>query len=431
MRRVRLTSCCVVLCFAFNTPTSAADFPYWRGPARNDLVAEDSGYEAKAWPLKAPLWQTSVGEGSTSPVVIAGKLYVLGWGQDKDWLHALDAATGKPIWKQSYPAPRYARHAAGDEGLYSGHTATPEYDAATKFLYTLGSDGELRCWNIAKEGELVWRKNLYDDYKMPQRPKIKRSGLRDYGYTTSPLVVGEWLVVEVGGDKGTVMAFDKRTGKELWDSEHKGLAGHTGSVVPITIDSTPCLAVLTLRELLVLRIDKAQLGKTVATFPWETDWANNIQTPTVYGDSLLFGSYHTFHALARVQISLKDGAKKLWQADVASYIGSPIVRKDRVYLGGPALHCLNGQTGKLLWEGGAYDNGASLLLTKDERLIALGSNGTLALIESCQRSPDKYTELASSPKQFPTDAWCHVVLANGQLYGKDRNGLLKCYRLAN
>jgi outer membrane protein assembly factor BamB len=189
------------------------------------------------------------------------------------------------------------------------------------------------------------------------------------------------------------------------------------------------VAVLTLSELLVMRLDGENRGKTVATFPWGTEWANNILTPTICGDSLLISAWHTHHAIARVRISLKEGAKQVWKSDYASHTGSPIVHKDRVYLAGEKLVCLNASDGKLVWEGGKFKDGGSLLLTKDERLIALGSNGSLALIEAATRSPGEYRELARHDEVFHTDAWSHVVLANGRLYGKDRSGHLKCFKL--
>jgi hypothetical protein len=241
-------------------------------------------------------------------------------------------------------------------------------------------------------------------------------------------VYNDWLLIEVGGERGTVMAFDKRTGRELWGSQHHGLAGHTGGLVPLTVEQVPCVAVLTLRELVVVRVDQEHLGETVATFPWETDWANNILTPTVCGEGLLVSAYHTHHALARVRVTLR-GAEKVWQVEQASSVGSPVVVGERIYFGGQQLYCLAADSGQLLWEGGEYGDGASLLFTKDQRLIALGSKGRLALIESAARSPAKYQELAAHERLFRTDAWPHVVLADGHLYAKDRAGNLRGYRL--
>lgn len=418
----------VLLVAAAGSSALGEDFPHWRGMRRNDTVAEDSGWAAKKWPLGEPAWRRGAGEGATSPIVVGGKVYVLGWYANRDTLQALDLTSGKVLWQQSYDSPRFARYAEGDQGLYAGPTATPSFDADTGYVYTLSSDGELRAWDTTNEGKLVWRKNLYDEYQMPQRPRIRRSGLRDYGYTLSPLVYNDWLVLEVGGNKGTVVAFDKRTGKELWSSEHRGLAGHTGGIVPLEVEGVPCLAVLTLKELLVLRVDDAHRGRTVATFPWETEWANNLLTPTIYQDSLLISAHHTHHAIVRVRLTLK-GAQEVWKAPQASHVGSPVVHGDKIYFGGAALYCLDGATGKLLWDGGKFADGASLLLTKDERIIALGSNGTLALIESARRSPDRYTALAVHEGLFSTDAWPHVVLSDGHLLAKDRSGELKCWKI--
>jgi outer membrane protein assembly factor BamB len=411
------------------TTLFADDFPHWRGRTRDDHVAEDSGFDGQVWPLKKPLWEARVGEGSTSPIVVAGQVHVLGWHGERDTLHCLDATNGKSLWTQSYAAPRYARHATGDEGLYSGPTATPTYDAATKKLYTLGSDGELICWKADSKGERAWSINLYDTFKMSQRPRQLRSGKRDYGYTAAPLVYGDWLLVEAGGEQGTVVALDKHSGKTLWGSERRGFAGHTGGLVPLTIDGLPCVAVLTLTELVVLQVAGEQRGKTLATFAWETEWANNILTPTLCGsDRLLISAWHTHHAIACVQFS-RAGAKPVWQSDYASHTGSPIVHQERVYLAGEKLVCLSAEDGKLVWQGGDFKDGASLLLTKDERLIALGSNGALALIESASRSPTAYRELARTDGLFATDAWPHVVVAEGRLLAKDRAGQVKCFAL--
>ena len=166
----------------------ADDWPHWRGPNRNDRVAEDSGWNSHAWPLEKPVWSTNVGEGGTSPLVVGDRIYVLGWKDGNDKLSCLDAAKGNEVWSVSYACPQHGRRATGDEGLYSGPTSTPEYDAETGLLYTLSCDGDLICWNTRENGRQQWKLNLYERYDVPRRLKHGRSGLRDYGYTTAPLL---------------------------------------------------------------------------------------------------------------------------------------------------------------------------------------------------------------------------------------------------
>src|SRR5262245_42223867 len=102
---------------------AAPDWPSWRGPSRNDLVSEDSGWNG-AWTIKTA-WRANVGEGCTSPLLVGDRVYSAGWRGGRDYIVCLNLSDGKVDWSQSYAAPQYARHAAGDQGLYSGITSTP------------------------------------------------------------------------------------------------------------------------------------------------------------------------------------------------------------------------------------------------------------------------------------------------------------------
>lgn len=406
-----------------------ADWPHWRGAARNGIVAESSHYKGGAWPLGKEAWRLNVGLGSTSPLVVGDNLYTIGWRGGSDHVVCLDPATGREKWRQSYRARQYGRHAIGDKGQYSGACATPEYDAATGLLYTLGIDGELNCWDTRRRGAKVWGFNLYDRYKAPQRPQVTNVGHRDYGYTTAPLVQGDALIVEVGAPDGAVMAFDKRTGRRKWASENRDPAGHTGGLAPITVQGVPCVAVVTIKHLLVVRLDAGHEGKTVAQFPWPTDYANNIASASVYGDSVLVTSGYNREAICRVRITLQ-GAQKVWQQPYHSGVCTPVVYRGHVYWAWRHLYCLDFETGELKWRGstGGGDPG-SCIITGDGRIISWTKRGRLILSESADRSPDDYKELARRDAVFRRAAWPHVVLAGGRLFCKDADGNMVCFGL--
>ncbi len=393
-----------------------ADWPHWRGPDRDGIVAEPSGWGGPGWPPGEPVWSANVGEGSGSPLVAGGRLYVMGWAKDVDRVRCLDAASGKELWSASYPAPSHGRHHMGDEKFYSGPTATPELDAGR--LYTLSADGDLHCWDA---GRKVWGLNLYDAYRVEQRPHVGAER-RDYGYITAPLVQGDALLVHVGAAEGAVMAFAKDTGKRLWTSECKDPAGHTGGMAPMAVEGVPCVATLTLRNLVVLRVDD---GRTVATYPWTTDFGNNIASPAVSGDSVLITSEYNRSAICRLRITLK-GASKVWEAPYASKACTPVVYKDRVYWAWRKVFCLDFATGALKWEGGAFGDPGSCVATGDGKLIVWGGTGRLSLLET---AADEYQELSRAVRVFSTSAWPHVVLAGGRLYCKDRDGNLKCFQI--
>ena len=405
------------------------DWPHWRGLGRNGNVNESSKWNDGSWPPDKAIWTTLVNAGGTGPIIVRDRLYTMGWRDGQDHVYCLDARTGRRIWRQSYNCPRYGRHSDGDKALYSGPSSCPSHDNKTGYLYTLSTDGDLNCWDTRKEGKRVWSVNFYDAYKVPQRPKVGRRRRRDYGYTTAPLIHGDWVIAEVGDDEGNLMAFSKSTGRRLWTSQSKDPAGHTGGIVPMVVDGLQCVAVLTMRNLLVARLDKGHEGETVAEFPWVTDFANNVVTPTVLKNSVIITSEYNQYAITRIDVTLK-GAKQIWKRPFASGLCPPVIHQDHVYWCWRGVYCLNFKTGKPIWRGGrGFGDTASCIVTSDGRLIVWGRRGDLALVETADRSPKKYTELARKTGVFKTDVWPHIVLSGGRLYCKDRDGNLKCFKL--
>ncbi len=427
MRHPPAITTAIVLLIALSA--RAEDWPHWRGPSRNDYVAESSGWERKAWPPNNILWQKNVGLGASSPLVVRGRLYTMGWRDNRDYVICLNAASGAMVWTQTYACPRYGRKSDGDKGLYSGVSSTPEMDTATGLLYTLSTDGHLNCWDTRSQGKHIWGISLYDQYTIPMRARVNRSARRDYGFTSSPLVHGDWLIVEVGAKEGTMMAFDKMTGTRRWVSEANSSAGHNAGPVPITVERIPCVATHSFDGLLVIRLDKGSEGKTVATYPWATSFANNIATASVYQDFVLLTSAYNQYKIVKLRITL-SGATKIWEQERASGVCTPIVHEGHVYWAWKNLICLDFETGKVLWEGGRYGAQGSCILTSDNRLIAWSNNGDLTLVETAGRSPNRYTELSSRRELGKSDAWPHVVLSDGRLYCRDRLGNLLCLDLS-
>jgi len=419
--------CALILATALAAPAGADDWPHWRGPQRTDITIESSRWDDGAWPLGDPAWTADVGVGGSSPVAGAGRVYTLGRRDDEDLLECRDAVTGGMLWRRSHPCAKYGRYHKGDEGQYYGPSSTPALDLETGLLYTLSIDGDLNCRDTAREGEHVWGLNLYEEFGIGQRPDVG-GGRRDYGYTTAPLVYGEWLIVEVGASAGNLMAFDKRTGERIWASECTDPAGHTAGLVPLEVEGVPCVAVLTLHRLLVARLDPGREAETVAAYDWETDFANSIASPAAHGDSIIITSGYSQSRSARVRVTLA-GAELVWESDQYSKVCTPIIHGGHVYFAWRKLTCLDWKTGKLRWAGGTFGDDASAILTADERLIVLG-NRRLALCESATLSPNTYTELALRQGVGSARCWPHVALADGRIYARDLDGHLLCFDLA-
>src|SRR5262249_49880345 len=112
----------------------------------------------------------------------------------------LDAATGKQVWSVTIgkvgPNPK--------ETNYPGPRSTPTVERDV--LYTLGSDGDLVCLEIAG-GKERWKKNLKTEF---------RGKVGQWGDGESPLVDGDLVICTPGGKESTLAALNKNTGETVW-----------------------------------------------------------------------------------------------------------------------------------------------------------------------------------------------------------------------
>jgi hypothetical protein len=118
----------------------------------------------------------------------------------------------------------------------------------------------------------------------------------------------------------------------------------------------------------------------------------------------------------------------LWEQPHYSFVGSPVIDGDRIYMAGERLVCLDWETGKLVWSGGSYGYGGACIVTADDKLIVWSNLGRVALVASARESPAKYKQLARITHVVDgAESWPPPVLACGRLYCKDRTGKLKCF----
>lgn len=413
-------------------PAAACDdWPHWRGSDRNGHVKEPSRFADGKWEMEE-IWTAQVGLGSSSPVVIDDLVYTLGWEADEEHVVCRRTDNGEVKWKRSYASPRYGRDSVGDKQLYIGSLATPSFDAASGFLYTLGIDGDLACWDTRDEGKSVWSFNLHDRFEIVQRPDVaknsRRNTQRDYGYSTSPLIHQDWLIVEVGSTTGNLVAFNKTDGSTLWSSENRDEAGHTGGPVPIAIDGEPGVVTLTLRNLVVTSLNPETAGRTIGELEWTTDYGNNVATPTVQGQAILVSSAYNQYAMARVDATL-SGLDVKWRIENPSGVCSPVVHDGRVYWAWHGMHAVDFETGAEQWKAGKVGDPGSCLVTSDEKMIVYYNRGALMLYDLANLNDGAPQLLAEKGSAFRKDVWPHVTLSNGKLLLRDRDGNMKCLQL--
>jgi outer membrane protein assembly factor BamB len=396
-----------------------ADWPQWLGIYRDSTTTE----KVAPWkgPLKA-LWSRPVGEGFSAPVVASGRVFIHARVKDKDEeeVLALDAKTGKRLWRDAYVRAPFA------SPIGTGPRATPTVTLGR--LYTFGVTGVLSCYE-ADTGKLVWRADLYKDLQA-ERPR--------HGVCCSPLVEGRLVLVSVGGEGQSIVALDADSGKVVWKALDDPAA--TSSPVPLTRPGRPGtltreVVFVTARNVVALN---ALDGSLVWAFPLTDRPMGTSPTPVVAGDLVMASSMKNGTvALRVVSKGEKAEAVEAWRnADLTCYFATPVaVGKDRLCLVTTALtdqravatlRCVDARTGKELWkQGDVADYHAGLLCTGDEKLLMLGEAGTLKLIDPSRKG---YRELASAKVCGPT--FVTPALANGRLFVRDDKAIT-CVQVAD
>ena len=384
----------LLLAFAVSSSAAAADWPQWRGPARNGISNESV---ATHFPSEGPkvLWKAEVGVGFSSFSVANGKMYTIGHAGDQDTVFCLDAKTGKEVWKHSYAAE------LGDKYFEGGPTSTPTVSDGQVFV--LSRWGDLFCFEAAT-GKVVWNKNIATE---------TGATIPDWGFAGSPLVHDGLLILNVG-DYGA--ALDKKTGAIKWKSGTES-AGYS-TPLPYRHGSQWLATFANTKG--YFSVDLAT-GKPQWFFKWVTRYGINAADPIITGDQFLISTgYSKGCAL------IKPGAGEpavVWQnrdlrtqMNPGALVGGYVYGIDGDENSKPELKCLEVATGKVAWKIPS-PKGGGLIVAKD-KLIVLTGQGELSIAKA---SPEGFDALVTA-QILRGKCWTAPVLANGVLYCRNADG---------
>lgn len=397
------------LAIALTSTALALDWPQWRGPNRDDHQTETGLLQQ--WPSAGPqrVWMfENAGMGYAGFSVASGKLYTLGARDAKEQVLALDAATGKELW--SAPISDVLSNNWGD-----GPRGTPTVDGDR--LYALSGTGTLACLKVA-DGKVLWTRTMEE--LGGKRP--------NWGYTESPTVDGAQVAITPGGSAGAVAAFDKMTGKTLWQSKDFTDPAQYSSLVPAKINGIPQYVQLTQQSVVGIN---AKDGSVV----WKSDWPGRtavIPTPIVR-DDLVFVTSGYGVGCKLLKIGPDNKPTEVYRnGNLENHHGGVVLVGDYVYghsnKGGWV--CLDFKTGEVKWsEKAAVGKGAiayagGMLYLLDER------KGDVVLIEPSPegwKEKGRFTLAPQTSIRSPKGAiWTHPVVANGRLYLRDQDHIY-CY----
>ncbi len=406
---------CSMLAWLSTAPLFAGDWPQWQGLLRDGTSAET----VTEWTEPPPVvWRHEVGTGYSSPVVSKGRVFVharVGSSQEEE-LIAFDAITGEEQWHEKYPRVAYNSVVGG------GPAATPT--VVGNRVLTFGISGMLSCFQV-ETGQRLWQRNVYEDFK---------ATVPRFGVCCSPLVVGNHVLVSVGGKETAIAAFDLQTGDVVW----KAFDEPASTASPILYrapgqepSEATALFVTSLRLLAIDPLD----GRMSWDAPQIFKPSGPAPTPLAIDDVIVTSNSNDGTVATRVAVSA-DGARAetLWvKKDVGGYFSSGVrCAKDRICLVTnvvmplpvASLRCLDLRTGKEYWTipNAGYFH-AGVIGLANNRLLVLDDAGTLKLFEAGETECRELAKASICKGTLVTPAF-----ANGLLYARDGDELV-CVRL--
>ncbi len=396
------------LCLSFLLASSilrSEDWPSYGGPLGNHASKEKS--LRVDWNGEEPeiLWKKNIGLGFSSVIEHQGRALCQGYAEGKNTLYCLDAKTGNVLWDLRYPCTKAPDYFQG------GSRSTPT--AFEDKIFLQSHEGDLYALDL-ESGKILWSLNIVKDLE-GERPQ--------WGFAGSPLMADGKLILQTGGNQGSLTALDPENGKPLWRSG----AYDAGYASPSRCPSKP-------EEIAVfnqfgLSIHRLQDGRELGKYQHKTRYGINAAQPLRHENSFLISSaYGKGAALVRV-----DGGqmRAVWESDSISCQMASLVRKGEFAFGihgqaGPrsryaTLFCVEISTGKKRWEEKGYGVGSLILI--DEFLVVLSDEGTLAIVEASEKG---FNQLESFQVLRGKTNWTPPTYANGRMHCRGSEGQWVC-----
>ena len=406
MKKTNLIISLVASLILLNSAESfSQDWPQWRGITGDSRV---TGFKAPSkWPGELiQQWKITVGKGDASPVLTGGKIYLIARQGEDEVVQCIDAATGKEVWRNNYPAPVVT----GPDASHGGPRSSPA--CSGNKIVTLGIAGVLSCFD-APTGKIVWRKE-----HITQTASDTWSAL-------SPLIIDGLCIVSAGKkDTGIVVAYDLKTGNEKWKWNGEGPSSSSPSVM--RIDKTKQIVLFTERNLIGLSLADGKLLWQVpapAKQRYFSAVSPYINDQTIYYSGLGTGT----NAIKILKKEDKYVTNELWKNEnTGSKFSTPVLRDGYLYgfTDQKRIYCINASTGETVWTDNAVSSDFGTIVDCGSVLIGLNSTSNLIVLKPESKL---YSEIARY-KVSDTPVFAYPVIAGNLIYIKDAESLIS-YKL--
>lgn len=336
-------------------------------------------------------WKKKIGSGYSSVVVANNSVIALYSEENDDVIACLKTSNGETIWKKSI-GPKFV----GKNGSFDGPLATPFVDGDQ--IYVLNPLGKLICFQLS-DGSEVWSRDLQEKDEAP---------LPLYGFTTSPVVYQNNLIIQTGSKDKSLAAFDKLTGEPVWSCTDDAINSQTPMLT--TIGNQPVLLVAGGKHLAGVNPEDGNV-----LFEYEHEGGNgSAMMPVVFDQSkvLLTLDDRFSKAISLRPVDETINVSEEWQQPtIKNTYNVPAIHDGHSYaFSTRILTSVDTSTGKANWK--SRKPGDGFLIVVDGHMIVSTKKGGLFVAKA---TPEKYAPIAEI-KVFDDLVWSIPAYSENSVY---------------
>jgi len=205
--------CLLIVTSAATGQATPPAWPAFRGP-NSSGVSLDATPPVDIGPTNGVLWKIQVPWSPSSPCAWDDKLFLTTFADNELQTRCYLRKDGKLAWSHGVKPEKLEMFHSTESSPAASSPAT-DGERVVSYFGSLG----LVCYDLA--GKELWR------YALPMA-----LSLGGYGTATSPLMVGNLVVVSLDRDAGSsIVAIDKVTGKKVWESPRPDSYGSYGTPI--------------------------------------------------------------------------------------------------------------------------------------------------------------------------------------------------------
>lgn len=385
-------------------PPGCNDWHQFRGSARNGTMgfAEDQYHWIEPSPML--LWSKEIGPGFSEVVSVGDHVYLMmaektdsvsGW----EYLVCMESGTGTEIWRTRIDSIFIDVDEWGD-----GPRSTPAVDEETVFCFS--ASGKLAALD-RYDGQFLWTVDFVSEFG---------STVPRWGYSCSPLLLHDMVIMEVGGiNHHGFAAFNKKSGAITW--QNGSVNASYNSAIAAEINGTTQIIFANGSHLFSYDTNGDSLWSY--TMPLRSPMALPLY---IQPNRVLISAANDAGSFI-LEINDNKPEPVMESSRLRNDWSSSCFKDGYVYgFNVATLICMDVVSGERMWFKRGFGKGSLLMI--NNKLVVLSDQGGLTILEA---NPEAYTEIAAIDA-LQGRSWTAPSYANGKLFVRNHTHMA-CFQM--